>query len=301
MFNCCNEPVQRKKQVSMLMNWQTFSKQITGTEFKAYDVENEKNVRGAIMIGTAEDFKEKAQTEKIEVLGPEGFIIKSEKDNLWIMGNSETAIQHGIYSFLEKIGCRWYFPDPVWYVIPQKKEIKINIDVKEKPSFAWRNIWYEFGPRTPKLKVDYENWMKYNRQYGWLRVYAGHSYANYIPPKEFEKNPELFSLVGTERKPTQLCISNPEVQKRVIEGVLNVFKKFPDRVMASVEPNDGGGFCECENCKKIGSVSDQVFTWQILSQRKYKSNSRENMWDFSPITSTATRHPLILSQTFMLK
>lgn len=238
-----------------------FLKQITGNEFKVYDVESEKNVKGAIIIGTAEDLKEKAQGEKIESLGPEGFIIKSEKDNLWIIGNTEMALQHGIYSFLEKLGCRWYFPDPVWHVIPQKKEIKINIDAKEKPSFAWRNIWYEYGPRTPKLKADYDNWMRYNRQLGWLRVHAGHSYANYIPTKEFEKNPELFSLVGTERKPTQLCISNPEVQKRVIEGVLNVFKKFPDRLMASVEPNDGGGFCECENCKKIGNgtISDQVF------------------------------------------
>ncbi|MCX7705003.1 MAG: DUF4838 domain-containing protein [bacterium] len=234
-------------------------KQITGTEFKVYGIENEKNVRGAIIIGTKEDFPEKAGGEKIDLLGPEGFIIKSERDNLWIIGNSELALQHGIYTLLENIGCRWYFPDPVWHVIPQKKEIKLSLDIREKPSFAWRNIWYEYGPRTPKLKLDYENWLKYNKHLGWFRVYAGHSYANYISPKEFEKNPELFSLVGGERKPTQICISNPEVQRRVIEGVLNVFKKYPDRLMASVEPNDGGGFCECENCKKLGSVSDQVF------------------------------------------
>jgi len=234
-------------------------KEMTGAEFKLYPEEEIKNVTGAIIVGTSEDFPEKSQAEKLSDHGIEGFLIKSEKDRLWIIGNSELAVQHAIYSFLETTGCRWYFPDPVWYVIPQKKEIKISIDTKEKPSFAWRNIWYEYGPRTPKLKQDYENWIKYNKHGGALRVYAGHSYANYISPKEFEKTPELFSLVGNERKPTQLCVSNPEVQKRVIEGVLNVFRKYPDRVMASIEPNDGGGFCECENCKKLGSVSDQVF------------------------------------------
>jgi len=245
-----------EKYAQELANW---LKQITDTEFKINVIEDVNNVTGAIIIGISDDFSEKAKAEKISELGVEGFIVKSEKDRLWIIGNSELAVQHAIYSFLESIGCRWYFPDPVWYVIPKKSDIKVSLNLREKPSFAWRNIWYGYGPKTPKLKQDYENWVKYNKQQGAFRVSAGHSYANYIPPKEFEKNPELFSLVGGERKPSQICISNPEVQKRVIEGVLNVFRKYPDRVMASVEPNDGGGFCECENCKKLGSVSDQVF------------------------------------------
>lgn len=120
------------------------------------------------------------------------------------------------------------------------------------------------------MKEDYENWIKYNKHLGSFRVFAGHSYASYIPTKEFEKNPELFSLVNGERKPTQICISNSEVQRQVIEGVLNVFKKYPDRIMASVEPNDGGGFCGCENCKKIGngSVSDQIFFLANLVAKK---------------------------------
>ncbi len=232
---------------------------ISGSEFKVEILDDLKNLKNAIVVGTSQDFPEKASQEKIESLGTEGFIMKSEKDLLWLVGNSELAVQHSVYSFLESIGCRWYFPDPVWYVIPEKKEIKVSIDAREKPSFDWRRIWYEYGPRTPKLKQDYENWCKYNKQGGSLKVSAGHSYARYIPEKEFEKNPELFSLVGGERKPMQICISNPEVQKRVIDGVLNAFKKNPDAIMVSVEPNDGGGFCECENCKKLGTVSDQVF------------------------------------------
>ncbi len=243
---------------------------IAKTGFNVIKVENISGVKNAIAVGTSKDFPEKSKQEKVELLGEEGFIIKSEKDILWLIGNSEIAMQHSIYSFLESIGCRWYFPDPVWYVIPEKKEIKVSIDLREKPSFDWRNIWYEYGPRTPKLKLDYENWRRYNRQGGSLRVSAGHSYQRYIPSKEFDKNPELFSLVGGERKPTQICISNPEVQKRVMEGVLNAFRKNPDAKMVSVEPNDGGGFCECENCQKLGSVSDQVFFLANLVAKEVK-------------------------------
>ncbi len=244
-------------------------KEISGQEFKVYSHAGDvRNIVGAIILGTAEDFPEKAQAENLSTLGIEGFIVKNEKNQLWILANSELGLEHGVYSLLESIGCRWYFPDPVWHVIPKKQGIKVSINLREKPSFAWRNIWYEFGPRTPKLKEDYENWLKYNKQLGFFRVFAGHSYAGYIPKKEFEKNPELFSFVGGERKPTQICISNPDVQSRVVEGVLNVFKKYPDRLMASVEPNDGGGFCECENCKKLGTVSDQVFYLANLVAKK---------------------------------
>ncbi|HXK44807.1 MAG TPA: alpha-glucuronidase family glycosyl hydrolase, partial [bacterium] len=101
-------------------------KEMTGAEFKLYPEEEIKNVTGAIIVGTSEDFPEKSQAEKLSDHGIEGFLIKSEKDRLWIIGNSELAVQHAIYSFLETTGCRWYFPDPVWYVIPQKKEIKIS-------------------------------------------------------------------------------------------------------------------------------------------------------------------------------
>lgn len=235
-------------------------KEISGLEYKIYFHQGDvKNISNAIILGTSDDFPEKAQAEKLSGLGPEGFIVKNEKNQLWILANTELGLQHSVYGFLESIGCRWYFPDTVWHVIPKKQDIKTSVDIREKPSFAWRNIWYEYGPRSPKLKEDYENWTKYNKHLGSFRVFAGHSYASYIPVKEFEKNPELFSLVGGVRKTTQICISNPEVQRRIIEGVFNVFKKYPDRIMASIEPNDGGGFCECENCKKLGTISDQVF------------------------------------------
>jgi len=45
----------------------------------------------------------------------------------------------------------------------------------------------------------------------------------------------------------------------MIEGVLAAFRKEPQRNMASVEPNDGGGYCECELCAALGSASDRTF------------------------------------------
>lgn len=219
---------------------------------------NPKDANG-IILGTADDFPRKIRKERLMKLGPEGILVKSEKKRLWVVGNTELALQHSVYAFLEEVGCRWYFPEPVWTVMPHKPTLKVKVRLRERPAFGWRRIWYGWGPRTPKLKEDYDAWMKHNRQYGHFQIHCGHSYAWHIPKKEFEKHPEWFALVEGKRQPTQLCTTNPEVQRRVIEHALEVFRKNPERNMVSVEPNDGGGYCECKNCKKLGSVSDRVF------------------------------------------
>src|SRR5262249_2661806 len=40
---------------------------------------------------------------------------------------------------------------------------------------------------------------------------------------------------------------------------LDFLKRGPKADMVSLEPSDGGGHCECVQCKKLGSTSDQVF------------------------------------------
>jgi hypothetical protein len=212
-----------------------------------------------ILLGTAKEFPDLARRYRLSELGNEGFVIRSEKNQLLLLANTDLGLRHAVYAFLEHIGCRWFFPDPVWTVVPKQPNLTVQLNLRAKPAFRWRHIWYGWGPRTPKLAEDYEAWMQRNRQYGDFPVDCGHAYERYIPHREFEKHPEWFALVGGKRQPTQLCVSNPEVQQRVIEGVLQLFRRDPNRLMASVEPNDGGGYCECENCKTIGSPSDQAF------------------------------------------
>jgi hypothetical protein len=199
-----------------------------------------------ILLGTAKEFPDLAQKHRLSELGNEGFIIRSEKNQLLLLANTDLGLRHAVYAFLEHIGCRWFFPDPVWTFVPKQPNLTVQLNLRAKPAFRWRRIWYGWGPRTPKLAEDYEAWMQRNRQYGDFPVDCGHAYERYIPHREFEKYPEWFALVGGKRQPTQLCVSNPEVQQRVIEGVLQLFRRDPNRLMASVEPNDGGGYCECK-------------------------------------------------------
>ncbi|MCS7239432.1 MAG: DUF4838 domain-containing protein [Thermoguttaceae bacterium] len=212
-----------------------------------------------IILGLWTKWAGLAPRELAPPAGPEAYRLFSDGQRVWILANEPLGLKHGVYGFLHQLGCRWFFPDPVWTVIPRQADLVVKVDVSTAPAFAYRRIWYGWGPRTKKLAEDYDAWLRHNRQLGFFIVDCGHAYERYIPESEFKDHPEWFSLVKGKRQPLQLCVSNKEVQERVIAGVLELFRRNPERIMASVEPNDGPGYCECENCRAIGSPSDQVF------------------------------------------
>jgi len=225
----------------------------------------------AVVLGTADVFPGRAAAFGLNRLGPEGIAVCSEGGRLWLLGNSPTAVRHAVYTFLEHIGFRWYFPDPVWTVVPERPDLTVRLRLVTEPAFAWRRIWYGWGPRTPKLRRDYDAWMRRNRQFGTFRVDCGHAWARYVPPRLFSEHPDWFALVKGKRKPPQLCVSNPEMQQKFTDGVLALLRKHPDRMMVSVEPNDGGGYCECPKCRALGAASDQVFYLANIAARAVRA------------------------------
>jgi len=66
--------------------------------------------------------------------------------------------------------------------------------------------------------------------------------------------------VKGERKSDKFCISNPELRQLVIDFALSCFERQPDDDSISMEPSDGGDWCECESCAKMGSISDRAVT-----------------------------------------
>ena len=83
---------------------------------------------------------------------------------------------------------------------------------------------------------------------GWVpKMWFGHSVGAHFPPKEyFPTHPEYYALVGGVRKPQQLCTSNKEMQKVLVEKIIHAKAD-----VVSISPADGSGFCECENCRAL--------------------------------------------------
>ena len=60
------------------------------------------------------------------------------------------------------------------------------------------------------------------------------------------------------RASSKLCVSNPGVRRAAARYALHYFKNAPETPSVSLEPTDGSGWCECEQCAKVGPPSERV-------------------------------------------
>jgi hypothetical protein len=213
----------------------------------------------AIYLGTPDDFPTLG-LGALKQLGPEGLLLRSSPARLLVVAATPAGLEDAVYTLLEQLGCRWFFPHPAWHVIPRQAALKLQIDLKLRPAFKQREIWYEWGGSVPaSSREQFAAWLRYNRQGGHFQFSCGHNYAGLVPPSLFAQHPEYFAEVEGKRQPTQLCTSNPAVIALAAEAVLQRFRHNPSLNMVSVEPNDGGGYCECPRCRALGTISDRVF------------------------------------------
>ncbi|NQU12046.1 DUF4838 domain-containing protein [bacterium] len=211
----------------------------------------------------------------------EAYLLRSEgSSRLWIVGQTDLAIQHGIYDYLDRLGCRWFFPNDHWTIIPSLKSIAVKIHRVEAPAYRYRDFGGTGGfggslVLDPERKLQ-ARWMKWEarNRLGGVMPLSGHTGEafNTAHKQQLEAHPEYLAEIGGKRQPwneiTKLCGSNPEVRRLYIDWTLErfgrVYESDPEGTRAwgvSVEPADGSGQCECAQCNKIGdgSSTDKVF------------------------------------------
>ena len=233
--------------------------QITGDTFQIVQGNGEKG----IAVGTATDFPHLCFTKLFnldQTAEREGFILQTHSAGLYIIGATDLAVQHAVWEFLYKLGYRQFFPTETWEVVPKKDTIKVALDDYEVPSFSIRR-----GPhQAPWSDVGYWNrWQERNRMTAAFALNTGHSYDRIYSENrsEFEAHPEYLALVNGERRKgsnIKFCISNPALRELVVQWALRTFRNNPLLDSISLDPSDGGNWCECEACAVLGIVSDRV-------------------------------------------
>ncbi len=237
-----------------------YLKEISGAELTV--VAARSGVAG-IYVGTVADFPwlPRVQLDARD-LGQEGFLIRSDGTNLFLLGAQAAGVPHAVVSFLDALGCRWFFPGKTWECIPRQPTIAGSWDQASRPSFATqRKIWYGFGTYKP-CEADYAAWSRHNRLGGAVGVTIGHTWHGLDPGKDFAAHPEWFALVDGQRKAAKPCYSHPEVARRAVEHALAQAERGAG--MISMSPPDGLGYCECERCFAVfggGAPEARHGTW----------------------------------------
>jgi hypothetical protein len=244
-------------------------KKVTGQDFKQAD---SIPAEGIILLRSESKNTPAEFAKRLEGKGEEAFLIHSgDAGKLWIVGNSDDAIRHGIYYYLEQLGCRWFFPNDNWTIIPALKSIALQIDRVETPAFRLRAFFGTgaFGGKLPldpgmKLQARWGKWMEANRFGGDIQ-FAGHmgEAFNLKYRKELEAHPEWLAEVNGKRQPwsgdVKWCVSNKDFQQFFVADRLAELKNRPQTKTVSVEPADGTNYCDCEQCRKLGSDADKIF------------------------------------------
>ena len=190
---------------------------------------------------------------------PDGFIIKTENQNLIISGGTDNGPIYGVTTFLEKyIGCRKFSPTEEF--IPQLETITIpEINLKEEPKTNFRCVNGYFA-----RDENYRYWRRTdNIPDMFADKYFVHTFNRLVPwEKYFESHPEYYSYITGKRLKDQLCLTNSDVYDIVVKKLKEEMAKQPDEKVWSVSQNDNFSYCHCPECQKIideeGSASGPI-------------------------------------------
>ncbi|MGD9496278.1 MAG: DUF4838 domain-containing protein [Armatimonadota bacterium] len=226
-----------------------------------------------IVLGTAAQFPALvagADFAPDDPLRREEYLLRSSADRLLLIGATEIAVEHAVWDLLYRLGYRQYFPGERWEIVPSMPELSIDVDDREAPAYHARRIWYGYGTWDYNAE-PYATWCLRNRARSGMELSTGHAYGNIIRAnaEEFAAHPEYYALIDGERHlagtvdgsgNVKFCISNPGLRELVVQHALRFFEENPDADSISMDPSDGAGWCECDDCAAMGSVSDRALT-----------------------------------------
>ncbi len=118
-----------------------YLKLITGEECRFVNFPSRNSF--SFVVGNAGESERKEMN-----LGIEDFFIRARNKSLVISGGGNRGTLYAVYDFLEKLGCRWYYPDSSDEIIPQlsrEEVIRIagGLNILERPDFCYRIYQYQ--------------------------------------------------------------------------------------------------------------------------------------------------------------
>ena len=199
-----------------------------------------------------------------------------------IWEKDERGSLNAVYEFLRMQGVRWYVPDPIGEIVPEKKSIALTeIDKTVRPDFAMRSPYQYFrmfsheGATRDEIMWQLRLGLDHASELmGDHEIAAGHGINHVHSRNEIKKtHPEYFALFGDKRETGPYagapCLSSEGLFQQNVKYVRTIFDLF-DAPMVSVMPEDGyGTLCQCELCKGKGTP-----------ERGWDGQLSDYVWDY---------------------
>ena len=204
------------------------------------------------------------------------YFIVSDDKSVSICGNGNAGTIYGVFRFLEEYcDLHFYTKDVITVAKNADFAVPTNIKIEYEPYFAARRL-----DTISAMNNDFQvanslnNGVVISKEMGGSIPYYGtfcHSLVNYYckPADYFAEHPEYYALRDGKRVPDQLCLTNEDVLKIVMDGVFGELKTQHDPTLdlqiISVTQNDNQNYCQCEKCaaldKENGSQAGTMITF----------------------------------------
>ena len=204
----------------------------------------------------------RGKREDLSVLSEEGYLIKTDGEDIIITGQTPRGVIYGVYRFLEQmIAFRCFTKDVETYDTLEKIVVP-DLQICENPAFEYRDMYFRGAfdeSFAVKNRLNSTLAMIPTEKGGKMKFFnLHHSFYDIIPPeKYFASHPEWFSEWEGERVykkdiwDTQLCLTNPEMVEEAIQNVRNWIRSRPDCRVFSVAQNDSRFYCTCPKCRAV--------------------------------------------------
>src|SRR6266487_2164818 len=79
--------------------------------------------------------------KKIQSGSIEDFVLSGNKEHLLLVANHPAGLSRAIYTYLDILGVKWYFPGERWEYLVFRKDISFLATKYFSPSFSMRNFF----------------------------------------------------------------------------------------------------------------------------------------------------------------
>ncbi len=169
--------------------------------------------------------------------------------------------------FLDReMGVRWLWPGEVGTYVPAAETVVVpEIDVRERPEMVTRRFNPAINSRDAtearvtnsetreQIIAEVEQWNARHQMGVRERVQSGHSFRHWWE-RYHEEHPEIFATLPegmTQPNPqpdrVKMCVASPLVEELALQEWREAGR--PD--VWPVGPNDGQGYCVCEDCRAL--------------------------------------------------
>ena len=259
---------------------QTYLKRMTGAELPMTSDRAAPGPR--VFVGPVD--RARLRALRLAEVKWDGFLIKRDRDVLWLVGQHPVGTLNAVYGFLEdQCGVRWFIPTQLGENVPSARTLAIgDLDVVDNPRFPCRrNHGVDTSMRERREGDQWRRRMRitsHSLEVPFNRY--SHNLYRVLPTTKYgAAHPEFFPLVKGKRKVPmegrarfsswQPCMTHQEVDAIAIAFGRQWLDSHPHTNFYSVGMNDGRGFCECRECRAMDASAEAFRRRSMVSDRYF--------------------------------